>query len=179
MIEITIPPREFYSDQTNEFYEFKGATLTMEHSLVSLQKWEARWNKPFLSTKLSYEESIDYFKCMTLNKNVDPYAYKSMTEQNIKALNDYIYRKMTPTVFTNEQKSRLNDQFITAEDIYSWMFELQMPLECEKWHLNRLIDQIKVCMLDRQPKKKMSKKDTTAMYARINAERRKKFNTKG
>ena len=116
---------------------------------------------------------------MTLNKNVDPYAYKSMTEQNIKALNDYIYRKMTATVFTNKQKSRLNDQFITAEDIYSWMFELQMPLECEKWHLNRLIDQIEVCMLDRQPKKMMSKKDTTAMYARINAERRKKFNTKG
>ena len=103
MLQITIPPMEKWDESKNEFIQTKAQTLQLEHSLVSLSKWESKWKKIFLSEKeKTYEETLDYVKCMTLTQNVDPEVYHNLTQENIDAINKYIDDKMTATYFTED-----------------------------------------------------------------------------
>ena len=180
MLEITIPDVELFDEVKGEFIYRKGATLKLEHSLVSLSKWESKWGKPFLSkVEKSYEETIDYIKCMTLTQNVDPHVYEIIDQDSITKINNYINKPMTATTFSNEPKSKGNKETITAELIYYWMVALNIPFECQKWHLNRLFTLIKVCNIKNQPPKKMSKREIMARNTALNAARRKQLNTKG
>lgn len=181
MLKITIPERELYDERTNRFiHAFKGATLHLEHSLVSLSKWESKWCKPFLTkNEKTYEETIDYIRCMTLTQNVDPDAYKYLTNENIIQINKYIESPMTATTFYEELGGKKSSEQVTSELIYYWMVALNIPFECQKWHLNRLLTLIKVCNIKSQPPKKRSKKDLAAHYAKLNADRRRRLNSKG
>ena len=180
MLEITIPAMEAWDERTEKFVYTKEVTLRLEHSLVSLSKWESKWKKPFLTkhTK-TLEETIDYVKCMTLTQNVDPMVYHFLSDSNIKQINDYIESPMTATTFPQEKSGKSNGEQTTAELIYYWMIALNIPFECQKWHLNRLLTLIKVCSIKNQPPKKMSKNDIRSRNAALNAARRKKLNTKG
>ena len=180
MLEITIPARELFDDNTQEFFTIKEQTLKLEHSLVSLSKWESKWCKPFLSKEdKSYEETIDYVKCMTITQNVDPKVYECIDANNISKINKYIDAPMTATTFSQEQKGKGNRETITSELIYYWMIALNIPFECQKWHLNRLLTLVRVCSIKNQPSKKMSKRDIMSRNAALNAARRKQLNTKG
>lgn len=180
MLEITIPESEKWDETKNEFITTKEQVLNLEHSLVSLSKWESKWCKPFLSDKeKTNEETIDYIRCMTVTKNVDPEVYEHLSNDNIQQIKDYINAPMTATWFANEKKGRGSSEQVTAELIYYWMISLNIPPEYQKWHLNRLITLIKVCNIKNQPNKKMSKKSIASQNAAINAARRKRFNTKG
>ena len=185
MLWITIPPaiKEDFDDETNEFIytvASKEQTLKLEHSLVSLSKWESKWCKPFLSTNdKSREEVLDYIKCMTLTQNVDPDVYERLTNENIRQIEEYIDAPMTATTISNEENGKKNHEIVTAEIIYYWMIALQIPVEFEKWHLNRLIMLIRVCNEKNRPRKKLSKKEAANRNAALNAARRKKFNTRG
>lgn len=175
---------EQWDEIKEEFIPPKFQTIQLEHSLVSLSKWEAKWHKPFLSkTDKTPEETEDYVRCMTLTQNVDPEIYKHLSAENIRSVNEYIKDPMTATWFSEDRtksKGKKNSgEQITAELIYYWMITLNIPLECQKWHLNRLLTLIRVCNVKNQPSKKMSKKDTIARYAALNAARRKQFNSKG
>ena len=176
MLQITIPPVEKWDELRNEFVQTKGQTLQLEHSLVSLSKWESKWKKIFLSNQeKTYEETLDYVKCMTLTQNVDPDVYNNLTKENIDAINAYIDDKMTATYFPNEKRgAKSSNELVSSELIYYWMIALNIPFECQKWHLNRLLTLIKVCNIKNQPPKKMSKRDTLRNYAAINAARRKR-----
>ena len=179
MLQLTIPSIEQWDEVNERFVWTKEYTLQLEHSLVSLSKWESRWHKPFLSREeRTIEESIDYIRCMTITQNVEPEAYKFITSENIKAVTDYIAEPMTATTFHDEKKG-VNREIITAEVIYYWMVALQIPFECQKWHLNKLIALIKVCEVKNQPPKKMSKKETMSRNAALNAARRRSLNSKG
>ena len=179
MLQLTIPSIEQWDEANERFVWTKEYTLQLEHSLVSLSKWESRWHKPFLSREeRTSEESIDYIRCMTITQNVEPEAYKFITSENIKAVTDYIAEPMTATTFHDEKKG-VNREIITAEVIYYWMVALQIPFECQKWHLNKLIALIKVCEVKNQPPKKMSKKETMSRNAALNAARRRSLNSKG
>lgn len=183
MLEITIPANEQWDEIHQEFINIKEQKLKLEHSLVSLSKWESKWRKPFLSKKENtLEETIDYIKAMTITQNVDPITYSCLTDENIKTIKDYIEAPMTATSFANnisQGSTTGGGAVITSELIYYWMISLNIPFECQKWHLNRLLTLIKVCNVKNQPPKKMSRQEALLRNRTLNAERRKRLNTKG
>lgn len=180
MLQITIPAVELFDENTNEFISTTEQTLQLEHSLVSLHKWESKWCKPFLSKQdKSPEELLDYVKCMTVTQNVNPDVYMFLTDDNLRQINSYIEAPMTATTFSDNGNSKKNREIVTAELIYCWMITLNIPFECKKWHLNSLLTLIKVCTIKNQPPKKTSKKDLLSRNAALNAARRKQYNTSG
>ena len=181
MLTITVPiSPEGWDEVKQEFVEPKTQTLQLEHSLVSLSKWESKWQKPFYSKKeMSEEETFDYIKCMTLTKNVDPNVYNHLTNENIKEVVDYIGNPMTATTFSKDDKGPNNREIITSELIYYWMIASNIPFECQKWHLNRLITLIRVCSIKNTPPKKRSKRDIMSRNAALNASRKRQLNTNG
>lgn len=179
MLKITIPKREMFNDKTQEFFETKEYVIQLEHSLVSLSKWESKWNIPFMSkNEKTIDETIDYIRCMTITQNIPIEAYNNLTNENIKEINEYIGKPMTATTFSKRESGR-GSEIVTSELIYYWMTALNIPMECQKWHLNRLLTLIKVCSIKQNPGKKMSSREITSRNAALNAARRKKFNTKG
>lgn len=179
MLEIVVPEQEIWDEERQQFFTFKGQKMTLEHSLVSLSKWESRWQKSFLHTKdKTVAEINDYVRCMTITQNVDPLAYIFLTKENYKAINDYIDNPMTATTI-NEQNKAPNREIVTAEIIYYWMISLQIPFECQKWHLNRLLTLIKVCNIKNGDPKKMSKREIMSRNRSLNAARRAKLKSRG
>lgn len=178
MLEIVVPGREFFDEDKNEFVTTKPTKLVLEHSLISLSKWESKWEKPFLSSDKTVPETIDYIKCMTLTQNVDQLVYNSLNEDNIQAVIKYIEAPMTATK-VKAQKHARNSEIVTAELIYYWMIALNIPFECQKWHLNKLLTLIEICSIKSQPQKKMSKSDILRSNRELNAARRAKYKTKG
>lgn len=180
MLTITIPAREMFDERTQTFFSYKSQTLQLEHSLVSLSKWESKWCKPFLSKEeKTLEETIDYVKCMTITQNVDPNVYNNLSRSNIEDINKYIGAPMTATTFSEDKQKGRSNETTTSELIYYWMIALNIPMECQKWHLNRLLTLIRVCNVKNAPPKKTSKRDLMSRYAALNASRRKQFNSKG
>lgn len=181
MLQIKVPLTvEAWDSKKEEFIEPKYQVLQLEHSLVSLSKWESKWCKPFLShQEKSDEETLDYIKCMTLTQNVRPEVYNLLTIDNIKQINSYIEAPMTATHFYDREARKAGKEIITAELIYYWMITLNIPFECQKWHINRLLTLIKVCSIKSQPPRKRSKREIISQYADLNEQRKKQLNTKG
>ena len=180
MLQITVPGTEQWNEDKEEYVYTKEQTLHLEHSLVSLSKWESKWNKAFLSKQdKSQEETLDYIRCMTVNKNVDPSVYDCLTSENLEEIYAYINAPMTATVINESNGGKTSREIITAELIYYWMISLQIPPEYDKWHLNKLITLIRVVSVKNAPPKKMSMRDRVSQNAALNAARRKKTGSKG
>lgn len=182
MLHITIPKQEYWDESKEEFVYYNDeCKLVLEHSLVSISKWEAKWEKPFLTKEQkSSEEMLDYIKCMTLTQNVREGTYARLSNQNLAEINNYINASRTATWFNNEGRQILNNrEQITSELIYYWMIALEIPFECQKWHLNRLLTLIEVCNIKNQKPKPRSRREIMRSNAKLNAMNRKRFNTKG
>ena len=180
MLQITVPAAEYYDELKEEFVYTKPQTLQLEHSLVSLSKWESKWNKAFLSKdSKTTEETVDYIRCMTITQNVSPEVYYRLTNEIIDEVSRYIDLPMTATTFNDDNSRKGKGEVVTAEIIYYWMIALNIPLECQKWHLNRLLTLIRVCNIKNSPPKKMSQKEIMSRNRALNAARRKQLNTKG
>ncbi len=180
MLQITIPDREYWDAKNERFVNKKGQTISLEHSLVSLSKWEAKYHKPFLTDKeKTTEEILYYIQCMTITQNVNPEVYDLLTKENFKEINDYISNPMTATAINDRDNSHHSREIVTSELIYYWMVALNIPFKCEKWHLNRLLMLIRVCNIKNQPNKKMSKAQTMKENAALNKARRAKMHSKG
>lgn len=184
MLKIKIPDaNDLFDERTQTFVKLKGAEIQLEHSLISLSKWESKWHKPFLGKgEKTEEEIIDYIRCMTLTQNVDPRIYYYIPSSIISEIFKYIEDPMTATTFsgTDPNQSGIGRrEIITAEIIYYWIVELRIPVQFEKWHLNRLLTLIRVINIKNAPQKKMSKKDILANNRRMNAARRAKHKSKG
>lgn len=175
MLEITIPGQELWDEKHECFVNTKGATLKLEHSLVSVSKWESKWHKPFLSDgKKTVEETIDYIRCMTITQNVDPNVYNFITNDVIEKVTKYIDDPMTATWFSDNGKNKGGQkEIVTAEVVYYWMFAQNIPMECQKWHFNKLMTLIRVCNEKNKPPEKKSKAQIAREYAALNAARRK------
>lgn len=181
-LQIEVPAGEYWNANDEEFVRVKRAELTLEHSLVSISKWEAKWHQAFLDPKKKKSEEMvrDYIRCMTIEKNVDPNVYYVIPPDKVKEIADYIDDPMSATTVNRSgPQSRHSNEVMTSELIYYSMTALQIPFECEKWHLNRLLKLIEVCSIKNAPPKKMSKRDTVANYAAINAARRKANHSRG
>ena len=181
MLRITIPEAEYFDERTQTFITTKQQSLSLEHSLVSISKWESKWEKPFLSKdKKTTEETVDYIRCMTLTQNVDPNVYLAVDNDIVEQVSKYIDAPMTATWFNEDNNKRGGSrEVVTSEVIYYWMVALNIPPEYQKWHLNRLLTLIRVCNAKNNPPKKMNKKDIYAENRRLNAARRKSSHTKG
>lgn len=180
MLRLVIPSIELYDEKTQEFINSKSYELQLEHSLVSLSKWESKWQKPFLTAKdKTNQETIDYIRCMTISQNVDPLAYNFIRQKEIDVITEYIDAPMTATTFSQPDQKPTNKEVITAEVIYYWMIAFNIPFECQKWHLNRLLTLINVCNIKNQPKKKMGRKAAMNQQRALNEARKAKLNTKG
>lgn len=170
-------PMDAFNEATQQFVTFD---LELEHSLVSLSKWESKFEKPFLSSSSkTSEEAAWYLSAMTLTPNVPPEVYQNLTKKNIEEINDYISAKMTATWFAENTNQRPNREVITSELIYYWMIKLQIPHEFENWHINRLLTLIRVCNLKDAPKRKMNKRDALAQQRMLNEQRRQQFGNSG
>lgn len=179
MLSLTIPDGEVYDPITNRIVTVKGKTIQLEHSLVSVSKWESKWKKAFISEKgRTREETVDYIRCMTITQNVDPKVYLGISRQNIEQVEAYINDTMTATTFRNINRKGSNG-IITSEIIYYWMVSLQIPFECQKWHLNRLLTLIRVCDEKSQPGKKMNQREIAKQNRALNAARRRRSGTRG
>lgn len=180
MLQITTPTIELWDETKSEFVYQKGQTLQLEHSLISIAKWESKWHKAFLTKKeKSFEETIDYIRCMTLTPNVKPEVYDLLTDEIIDQIDSYISDSMTAVYFPEDNSPKRSSDTVTSELIYYWMISLNIPFECQKWHLNRLLALIRVCELKNASPKKRSKREIMAQNAALNAARRKRLNTKG
>lgn len=179
MLKLIIPETELFDDRTGEFINIDRTALTLEHSLISISKWESNWEIPFINTRHKTKaQTIDYIKCMTITPNVNPNVYRCITNEHIRVVNEYIDKPMTATTFSDKNKGSRNKK-ITNEEIYYQMIELGIPVEFEKWHLNRLLTLIHVCTSYRTPGNKRSTSDIIRDHKAINAANRKRFNSKG
>lgn len=179
MLKIVVPELELWDEEKQEFSTLKETTIQLEHSLVSISKWESKWHKAFLSKKdKSNEEIIDYIRCMTITQNVPEDVYYRLSDENMEAINKYIDDPMTATYFHDDEQDNSRET-VTSELIYYWMIIQNIPVNFEKWHLNRLLSLIKVCDIKNSPPKKMSSKEIMRRNSALNAARRKKYNTKG
>lgn len=187
MLEIHIDSIEMFDERRQEFIRIPPVNLQLEHSLISISKWESKWHKPFIksSNQLSQEEIIDYIKCMTISPgNVDSKVYYFLSQDNVNKIIDYIKDPMTATWFKEEKNSPKSREIITSELIYYWMVALQIPFECQKWHLNRLLTLIRVCNSKNEEsmpnkKNKLSKGELMSRNAALNAQRKAKLHSKG
>lgn len=180
MLRLKIAPTEMWDERKQEFVQTGERELMLEHSLVSLAKWESKWQKPFLDQKpKTGDEMLDYVRCMTITQNVSPETYSQLTTGNMAEIEQYISRPMTATTFSAEQHGNRNGEKTTAELIYYWMVTLSIPFECEKWHLNRLLALIRVCNLKNQPARKKSQRAILQENRALNAARRQRLRTRG
>lgn len=185
MLILTIKGTRLWNSEKEEFIVTKDTTISLEHSLVSISKWEAKWHKPFIGDdKKTMEQTIDYIKFMTLTQNISDNVYNALSAENLKTVTEYIDNKMTATWFSEPKpgqgKPPGKKEVITSELIYYWMIALEIPFECQKWHLNRLLTLIKVCNAKaKATNTKQSKRDILKNNAELNAARRKKLGTSG
>ena len=180
MLIITIPDTDYFNESTSEFCKVKGTSLQLEHSLVSLSKWESKWCKPFLAKEYKTdEETRDYIRCMTINTQPSTDVYRALTNTQIKEIAAYIDAPMTATTFSKTQLAGSNREIITSELIYYWLIAQQIPFECQKWHLNRLLTLIRVCSIKNSPPKKMGRQSIQMRNKELNEQRRKQINSRG
>ena len=197
MLKIVIKSKEHYDEDRNVFFMFpaKDTQLTLEHSLLSISKWEEKWHKPFLNDEqLTEEQTLDYIRCMCVNPSsdsVDMMLLLNLSEENVKEINNYIANKMTATFFNDKDiKKKSDKRIVTNELIYYWMTAYQIPFSCEKWHINKLLTLIKVCNAENEAANEKAKSSTNKKVPKmsksqiasrdaLNAKRKAALHTKG
>ena len=180
MLTITVGGKESFDETTGEFVTVGGTKLQLEHSLVSLSKWESKFEKPFLGKdQKTTEEVVEYIKCMSLGPYIPPGVFQQLDEKNFEEINAYINAKMTATWFADAPGAPRTREVITAELIYYWMTVFNIPFECENWHLNRLFTLIRVCNIKQAKPKKMTRAEIAQRNRELNEQRKKQLGTSG
>lgn len=150
MLTIVVPETKLLNEETFEIVNIPRTTLKLEHSLLSISKWESIWKKPYLQDwewfqeELTHEMLLSYIKCMTINGEFSDTTYASIRASDFVEIQKYINDPMTATRFAgDENRNPVPGQKTTSEEIYQVMFECGIPKECEKWHINRLLTLIR------------------------------------
>lgn len=182
MLKLIVPSEEYYDEETNTFSQTKDYVLQLEHSLVSISKWESKWKKPYISkAKKTYQERCDYVRCMTITQNIPPHVYRNLTEAALARVDLYMADPMSATTIRSiKGKGGGGSSSITSETVYYWMIQYGIPFSCEKWNFNRLMALINICgrKVSNQGKKPNGKHLMQQMYD-LNEKRKAQFHTKG
>lgn len=187
MLEIIIPEQEMFNDNEQKFFIIKEQKIKLEHSLVSISKWEAKWRQSYFDKKdKTSEQVLDYIKCMTITQNVKDEVYRFLLSKDYRVekiltdISDYIGTERTATTFYDVPGSSNNNSRITSEIIYSWMITYNIPMECQKWHLSRLLALIRVMDNNNNPQSnKMTRQELIERNRNLNEQRKKAMNTNG
>lgn len=180
MLKLTLVESEYYDESTETFESVDEVSLELEHSLLSLSKWESKFKKPFLSSeKKTQEETLYYIEAMIITPNYPSDILRRLTNSDIVKINEYIESTESATTFGKMPERRGAGEIITAELIYYWMVAFNIPIELENWHLNRLFALIRICNVKNSPQKKMSPGEISRRNAELNAARREKLGTRG
>ena len=181
MLNIFVAESELYDEEHQIFIYTHPIELHLEHSLVSISKWETKWKKPFLdnSKPKTTEESLDYIRCMTINQNVDPMVYSALSKSDMKKIDEYINTSMTATWFNDRNPKTPTREVITSELIYYQMIAFGIPFECQKWHLSRLLTLIRICSIKNSTENNMSQSEIYKANRQLNQARRKAAHSKG
>lgn len=180
MLKITVPGIELYDEVREEFTTADGFTLELEHSLVSLAKWESIFEKPFLSKDPKTDaEVMAYIQAMLVTPDVPADVFSRFSQGTFEQINQYIDARMSATWFSDKDKGARSREIITAELIYYWMISFQIPMECQYWHLNRLFTLIRIFNIKNAPQKKMSRSEIAARNRELNAQRKAQLGTSG
>lgn len=177
MLEITVKSGEWFDERTNEFRYTKETKFQLEHSLLSISKWEKKWHVQFIGNEnLMQEQMLDYIKCMCINANANTDLLESLTIDQFQEIKDYIADSQSATGKLKDipDNGKKNHDPPTSEFIYSWMIALEIPMECEKWHINRLLKLIHIRALDNQPEQHHTQAQINAHHRAVNAARRAK-----
>lgn len=189
--ERVIPRREYFNNLTQEFIIIEEKRvppihLQLEHSLMSIAKWESKWHEPFLGREdMNGEKLLDYIRCMTINSQKDSGIYSLLPEDTVLEIIEYIHDPSSAWEINPKKKGRKSRKATTAELIYYNMIQLGIPMECEKWHFNRLMALMDFCDCQGgshpgggSPQKR-SQREIMEMYRAMNERNRKKYNSKG
>jgi hypothetical protein len=180
MLKITVGGTESYNDLTEEFVIVDGTELQLEHSLVSLSKWEEIFEKPFLGhEKKTGEEVLTYVKCMCLDDDIPPAVFQQLSEANFTAINDYLNAKKTATWFSDQPGAPKSSEVVTAELIYYWLTVFNIPWDAQYWHLNKLFTLIRICNVKQAKPKKMSRAEEAQRRRELNEQRKRQLGTTG
>lgn len=180
MLRIEIPSSDLYNEDTEEFITIDGVVLDLEHSLVSLSKWESKFQKPFLSShNKSEDEVLGYIECMIVTKNFPADAVKMLSQANLDQINEYINSKESATIINEMPGGKGRGEIITSELIYFWMINFSIPFECEFWHLNRLFSLIQICNIKNSKTKPRSRRAIAERNRQLNEQRKAKLGTRG
>lgn len=180
MLTITVSSPEMFDESTLEFVDDPAVVLELEHSLVSLSKWESIYEKPFLgNVEKTSEESLAYIKLMCLTPNVPEEVFLRLTNEHLEQIQTYVTAKMTATWFSETPSGPANRQVITNELIYTWMIQLNIPIEMENWHLNRLFTLLRTVSAKNEKPKKMSSAEAARKRHELNEQRKAQFGTTG
>jgi hypothetical protein len=183
VLQIRIPEQEFWNERTEKFSYKKGCSLKLEHSLISISKWEAIWHVSFFDTKLSEEQLLSYIQCMSLGPEIDLETVLRLTQDNIKEIVDYMKDPMTASsVKESKGPQQRRRERITSEYIYYLMIRYNIPDRYDQWHINRLIMLIRICSAkeaEANPQKKTNSRELMREYDSINERNKARFNTRG
>jgi hypothetical protein len=180
MLTLTVGATDVFDDEEGSFKTHGGVELQLEHSLVSLSKWESIHEIPFLGPKAKTPEQLaSYFECMVLTPNPPGDFLQRLSKDNVDEVQTYIDRKMTATWFSELEPKTRNQETITAELVYYWMTVYKIPFTCETWHLNRLFTLIRIASLKQQKPKKMSRGEIARRNRELNEQRKAQMKTSG
>lgn len=180
MLKLEIQGAETFNNETEEFSYEESVELHLEHTLVSISKWESKWEIPYLSDKKkTTEQTLDYIRCMCVNRDVSDEVLTRLTDENAKAIEKYITSKHTATWFSEKGSGKPNRETITAELVYYWIVTLNIDWEVQHWHFNKLMTLIEICHRKSDKPKKMSKAEQAAQNRKLNQERRARLGSSG
>lgn len=180
MLELVVGGNEMYDNSSQEFITEGGFRLQLEHSLLSLSKWESITERAFLGKEAKTPDEVFlYVKCMVIDPQTPPEIFQQLGNEHYKVINEYIEKKMTATWFADAPGAPETRDIITSELIYYWMTVLNIPFSCEGWNLNRLFTLIRVCNIKSSKPKKMSRTEIAQRNRELNARRKAELGTAG
>jgi len=180
MLVLHLPATELFDESDGSFLELDAITLRLEHSLISVSKWESKWKTPFLSKKdKSREEINSYIEAMILDDDFPSGLGSRFNSEHYLTINEYIESSESATTFGRLPQHKGKAETITDELIYYWMVAFQIPFICETWHLNRLFALIKICNIKNSKPDKRSRSEIARDYREMNARRRAELGTTG
>lgn len=189
-----IPQQELFDNRSQTFItipeqHIPAFHLQLRHSLMSIAKWESRWHDSFLAKEtMDADELIDYVRCMTINTQKNQDVYKYLGKDDYDQILEYMQDPMSAIDLNakrNKETKKGRKKRETAESVYYAMFNLGIPIECEKWHFNRLSALLDYCADNGtggkagtagRPK---TQREMMELYHALNQKNRKKYNSKG